>query len=392
MPPAPDSGTEVIETTSGDLTILGVTKSLYFSRVFRWLSEGHEALLATQFDARGNFKWSKYINKAGYLDVPLALPGGDIVLAGLLRGTKPWQSYLATLNPQGHFTLIRKYGKDYTTGFSWIRNTHDQGILVGGSRQENNASDWSFFVAQVDKEGEPVWAKSYTSPIGGSSTMATPNSSGGFLVMREPQYDNNSRVTTIPLYKIDGSGNLLWAKAYLLDQYIHIGSIQSTPDNGYLLAGITSDYEANELHFIHIDSLGNLVAHSHVNIFSALNSGADEVNHILTSEYLSLAANPDGGFIAASTIMTAPRRLFDEAKQRLKTSRKELKENIKFGILLTYIDRSGKTKDCSEFDRTLTKPIDVNQSSLDLPTAKIEFIDEFVPFSTLSLRVIDQLQ
>lgn len=386
--PAPDIGNDLIETADGGITVLGTTKSLYYSPL-RWVSSGPEALLLTKFDGKGMLEWSKYIQEGGYYTVPLATPDGGIILAGTIQGKTRWgTAFLVKLNQGGHIEWSRKYGLDQVDGFAWIRRTAEQGYLAGGTRRETKESNWTFLVAKLDGLGNTIWAKAYSSPVGNSWSLATPNTDGGFLVMRGAEYDKNANETKIPLFNINYAGNIIWSKVYVLKDKVRITSLNQAPDDGFMIAGaaLKEPGPIGLSHILRLDKNGNTLSFNSIEASKHIPFDSGEIG--FTGDSISITKSNNGGFMAVSDLMVMTKQLRDKANEKNQINKSELLENSKMNLLFVKLDDFGKAGTCSDSGQITSTPLEVQQSTFDLPVSDLPMIDDYVPTNSLSLQYL----
>jgi gliding motility-associated-like protein len=156
--------------------------------------------------------------------------------------------------------------------------------------------DEDFAVMVFDDIGNKLWEKSYGGDNWDQLKSAIKIQSGGFILAGETQSgisglktSPNNGVSDFWVVKIDDNGNLLWEKSYGREDFESAVKILTTPDGGFLIAGLSLsnipgyNYGSGDYQLMKIDTNGNL-------LWSNLYGGTDN------DELYSLEATTDGNY------------------------------------------------------------------------------------------------
>jgi hypothetical protein len=201
-----------------------------------------------KLDASGNVQWQKSYRTPGIdaLYKVKQTSDGGFVAVGLTR-LPNWgdvNAWVLRVDSQGNVIWDNSYGGTQTDQADDVVQTSDGGFLVVGSTY--SFGGFPAWVLRLNQAGGIVWQRAYNSTMnesGAGSVVAT--SDGGFVIAGEYRSDITSSQTysQLWLFKIDGSGSLLWQKAYSGTGKGDIGySVYQTSDQGLVVAGFTTSY------------------------------------------------------------------------------------------------------------------------------------------------------
>ena len=141
--------------------------------------------------------------------------------------------------------------------FSFVQSS-DGGYFVAGESEDRKG----IYVVKLDGLGNVQWAK--TIALGSSADVgsATQSSDGGFVVVGRiwgpeiPNVDNYDMFVV----KLDSSGNVQWAKTIGGNDWDAAGSIMQTSDGGFIVGGRASSFAVDDgsMFILKLDSSGNV--------------------------------------------------------------------------------------------------------------------------------------
>ena len=214
-----------------------------------------------KLSSSGAVLWDKYIGGPA-ADVLIGVTpanGGGYIATGTTKSFVPVDDtqgniWIVKLDTNGNVLLQKSFGSNGPDRGSLV--ALPDGYLLSGSTRPigNDSSD--IFVAKLDNNLNVVWAKTYDAG-GTESGYATPDTSGGGYLL-SGSVDSNGRAGDILVAKLDGSGNVVWARAYGGADFdaggaFRLGSFPATTaaaqslaftDSDILLGGITRSFGA----------------------------------------------------------------------------------------------------------------------------------------------------
>ena len=192
----------------------------------------------------------------------------------------------------------------------------DGGYIVAGMTTSNNNGDVGVskgvsdvWLVRVDQEGKIVWKRNYGGSDNDFATTLVSNPDGtitvaGYSVSNKTGdiIDENTSGNDIWVFKIDGSGNVIWSKLHngADDDYAH--SMVRTPDGGYLVTGYTNttrDIDNLDMLILKLDANGNelwrkIIAEEGVE--AALGAWANTDGTLMVAGYSSSSSINDATF------------------------------------------------------------------------------------------------
>ncbi|HAR98653.1 MAG TPA: hypothetical protein DCS11_07150 [Syntrophus sp. (in: bacteria)] len=199
----------VDRTPDGGLIIAGATRITDYDA---WLFK---------LDALGAIEWEQKYASDDYAAQVHSLPGGNYGLA-FPDGT--------VMKLDGTGTAI--WQKRLNCALLATCPTEDGGLLVAG--RVNN----DFYAARLDPAGNLLWQKTYGGTGDESARSVSPTRDGGFVLAGYAGSFGTSP-EHMWILRLDGSGNILWQRAYGADTGSSASAICSTEDGGFIVGGYT---------------------------------------------------------------------------------------------------------------------------------------------------------
>ena len=195
--------------------------------------------------------------------------------------------YLVKTDTDGDTIWTRTYGgSEDDCGYSIVQTT-DGGYIIAGSTESFGAGWRDVYLMKTDAAGNEIWTRTYggSDYDGGSSVVQTTD--GGYIVAGYTS-SFGADEGDVYLFKTDASGNELWMRTYGGSNHDRGSSIAQTTDGGYIVAGYTWSFGAGEgdVYLLKTDTDGDT-------IWTRTYGGSD-------SDYgWSVAQTTDGGYIIA---------------------------------------------------------------------------------------------
>jgi PKD repeat protein len=248
-----DCGRWVEQTSDGGYIITGETESF---------GSGDSDVLLIKTDEMGNSQWIKNIggnyDDFGYC-VQQTNDGGFIIIGA--KGGYYSDLFLIKTNALGDTLWTKAFDRAGARDIGFcVRQTNDNGYIITG--QVNPVGRWATYIwlIKTDSNGNMLWQKDFgdsggTCPAGYSVHQTSDN---GYIVLGS-QYDYVRECYDAWLIKTDANGDSLWSKKFYTNDDDYGKSVQETSDNGYIIAGYTSQTSSGNVFLIKTDGSGNIV-------------------------------------------------------------------------------------------------------------------------------------
>lgn len=153
----------------------------------------------------------------------------------------------------------KRYDGSSTEALLYCRPTQDGNLLLSDhTLSATGGAGMRVWAMKTDKNGQPIWSKTYGVPGMNLRGRVEPTTDGGYLVA--PHENLNAPTGDAFLIKLDASGTVQWAKNYGGAAADRFFKAQETADGGFVAVGSTrstgSGFE--EIFIVKTDSLGRV--------------------------------------------------------------------------------------------------------------------------------------
>lgn len=222
-----------------------------------------------KIDSLGNKQWDKRFGGNGNEfsgEIQSTTDGGYIITgtstSGLVgdKTQSNWGSgnkedyWVVKIDSAGNKQWDKRYGGDLYEFGTAIKQTTDGGYLVGGYSTSDSSGDKSqanwkrqydnFWIVKTDGSGNKLWDKRYGGIRGDLLYCVQTTDNNGFILAGSSYSDMEGDKTQAGnggfdywIIKIDSLGNKIWDKAYGATDEDQLNSMAKTDDGGYLLCG-----------------------------------------------------------------------------------------------------------------------------------------------------------
>ena len=224
--------------------------------------------------------WGNYVQQTS--------DGGYIIAGGTTSfGVDTDDVYLIKTNSAGGLLWSKTYGGSYIDAGTAVQQTSDGGFILAGYTDSFGDGLNDVYLIKTTSVGDTIWTKTfgYWEDDWGYSIRQTPDD--GYIVAGGTTNIDNNYVD-IYLIRTNVSGDTLWTKTYGGTDRDNASAVQLTSEGGYIVGGYT-------------DSFGD---GGHDGYLIKANSSGDTIwtktfGGIADEEIYSIQETMDGGCIAA---------------------------------------------------------------------------------------------
>ena len=224
-----DYGRSVQQTSDGGYVIVGTTES-----------SGNSDVYFIKTDADGDTIWTKTYGGADFSfgsSVQETFDGGYVIV-----GTTGWWShilrdvYLIKTDINGDTIWTKTYGGGNSDWGRSVSQTSDSGYVLVGTTSSFGAGWEDVYLLKVDRNGNTIWTKTFggSDMDFGNSIALTPDN--GYII-GGMSYSTTNGAGDIYIIKTDQNGDTMWTQIYGDSSYEWGASIAVTSDNGYIVTG-----------------------------------------------------------------------------------------------------------------------------------------------------------
>ncbi|MEZ5014976.1 MAG: T9SS type A sorting domain-containing protein [Chitinophagales bacterium] len=251
---AEEMGNNVIETPDGGFLVAGSTNSFG--------AGGTDALLI-KTDNNGNILWSKTYgtvsNDAAY-GLVQTYDGNYVFSGNESTAGINGKVHLVKVDPAGSVLWSQTYGYYLRKNFAFaLRETSDHGFIIGGYENFYISTNDEFSMIRTDSAGNKLWYKTFGDSEYDHNFSIGTTPDGGYILaginfnLAGYNYDVN-------IVRADVDGNLVWSKNYGSSGMEEVYAINATSDGGFVFAGSSNGFSAySNAYYGKVDGDGNLL-------------------------------------------------------------------------------------------------------------------------------------
>ena len=230
-------------------------------------SKGSNDYWIVKIDANGEKQWDKTFggNNSDELNSIQQTTDGGYILGGSsasnITGDKSENSkgsndyWIVKIDANGGKQWDKTFGGNDNDLLHSIRQTTDEGYILGGSSASNISGDKSenskgkidYWVLKIDGNGVKQWDKAYGGSEDDELYSLQQTADRGFILggysysgISGDKSENNNGYTDYWVLKTDANGEKQWDKTLGGNNFDELFSLQQTTDDGYILGGFSA--------------------------------------------------------------------------------------------------------------------------------------------------------
>lgn len=244
-----------------------------------------------KLDRKGAIQWQKTFggNYADLLRSITPTTDGGFVVGGYSNSTQSGSKtngnygeggdfWVLKLNSDGTILWQQTIGGDHDDQLTCVVQTQDGGLVFGGnsnsnasnSKSQNTSDGTDFWLYRTDKDGNPLWQKTYNYGAVDILTSMVVNADqsillGGYSLTPNASKQKSNNTDGQDDYialKISDKGDVLWERKVGSKGVDMLRKVIETRDGGYLMAGTSTPVNDND----NVNSNGNNSGSSNGNI------------------------------------------------------------------------------------------------------------------------------
>ena len=249
-----DYARHILQTSDGGYIISGTTESYGHGGSDIWL---------IKTDPTGFMEWDAYfggINTDQGRSIQQMTDGGYIIIGNSdFSGNGDQDIWLIRTNSQGDSIWTKTFGGDGLELGADVQILEDGGFILLGSTESFGNGSSDIWLIKTDSQGETTWTKTFgdNSSDYGKSILKTPDD--GYIIRGVTEsfgYGN----TTLVLIKVDSTGNKIWDNAFGGSDGEGGNALGETNDGGHILIchSYVHENSAYDIRLIKIDGSGSV--------------------------------------------------------------------------------------------------------------------------------------
>jgi murein DD-endopeptidase MepM/ murein hydrolase activator NlpD len=301
-----EGATSIQQTSDGGYIVAGWAAIL-----------GDEDIYIIKLDANGNRVWQRrYVRSDDWATSIQQTSDGGYIIAGGTYSFGGYDVYIIKLDGNGNIVWEKTFGGSGYDIANSIQQTSDGGYIVAGGIHSFGTGEEDVYIIKLDENGDKLWEKTFGGSGYDIANSIQQTSDGGYIVAG---YTNSfgAGYSDVYIIKLDGNGNKLWEKTFGGSDYDAAYSIQQTKDGGYIIAGWTNSFGAGsyDVYVMKLEGNGNIV-------WAKTFGGSDY------DEAYSIQQTTDGGYIVAGITSSLGAGSYDVYVIKLDANGNKLWEKI----------------------------------------------------------------
>ena len=175
---------------------------------------------------------------------------GGYIMAGWTYsfGAGQVDFYLVKTNTQGDTIWTRTYGGSGNDGAYSVQQTTDGGYILVGNTDSFGAGECDFYLVKTNSQGDTLWSHTYRGSNDDVAYSVQQTTDGGYILAGYTESLGVGGVYfyLVKLVKTNSQGDSLWTRTYGDSSGQSARSVQQTTDGGYIVAGRTASFGADQ--------------------------------------------------------------------------------------------------------------------------------------------------
>lgn len=222
--------------TEGLMSVVQTSDHGYFITTSLLGSQG----LLIKTNEYGDTLWTRVCGNLGeYLSSGVQTSDGGYVAVGRTSdfGSGAEDVFLVKLNPVGALLWVKTFGGTQGDAGLALRECTDSSLIIVGRTVSFGSGMSDIYVIKTNSIGDTLWTRTLGSTEGEKVHNVEQTPDGGFIIIGSTTSFNSNGFMNLYLIKIDNNGHVLWSRIYGNTSNDYAGSVKSTPDGGYIIAG-----------------------------------------------------------------------------------------------------------------------------------------------------------
>ena len=221
-----DRGFSIIQSTDGNLVIVGETESY---------GNGNNDVYLIKTTRSGEIIWEKtfgYTNgEVGFAVSECA--NGDLIIAGTTSSFGPYYNdiYLVRTTQEGNLIWEQAIGGDDEEVAYDLFESSDGGIIVAGRR---GFSESALCLMKTDENGSILWQKTWP---GGVARSVIETDDAGYVIAGHTGGDSDAAAHDVWIIRTDGNGDEEWSMIHPGDGDNRAYDVKGISDGNFVLCG-----------------------------------------------------------------------------------------------------------------------------------------------------------
>jgi hypothetical protein len=192
----------------------------------------------------------------------VATGDGGYLIAGMTRTQFAGDSdlYVIKTNGLGEIQWTKTYGGTHPEYPNCILTLEDGNFFIIGYTSSYGAGSNDAWLIKINPSGDLLWSRTYGGVGDDEAKEIIRTSDGNYAFVGRTNYSGGTNFDGF-LYKIDGSGNVIWNKNYGGALYENLRCVKLCADGGFILTGQTMSSGAggSDIYLVRTNSNGDVM-------------------------------------------------------------------------------------------------------------------------------------
>lgn len=214
----------------------------------------------TKIDGDGNVLWSKvYTEDNDYMFMEVFEQSDGGFMAFIREGANNQPTRILELNSTGDILSERAYWNENFGVFADAVAQSGDAFYLNGFWLETQEWFYYSFLAAVD-DSQLLWYKQLEYPRSTTTYSIVTASNGDLIVLGNILHATVTNAQNPYVTRFDQSGNVIWSREFLREEAAYTwNSTIAAVDDGFLISGQVNTLEGNDMYLYKIDGDGNVL-------------------------------------------------------------------------------------------------------------------------------------
>ncbi len=178
--------------------------------------------------------------------------------AYMIAGEESNEALVFKIDTSGNIIWKKKLGSNNNECFRSLIATRDSCYVMAGNILNVVDSVSDFLCVKINSNGDTIWTKEINLGYSDSALSVQQTSDNGYIIAGCSSQSSTPH-SLLAVVKLDSNGNLMWGNTISIANFnSYVNAVKQTPDNGYVLIGYIDSISIWGTFLMKLDTAGNI--------------------------------------------------------------------------------------------------------------------------------------